>query len=256
MTADFDWQRVAAAVWRPSRQALKPIHHVDPVSLADLVGIDRQKDALLDNTRRFIEGKPCNNALLWGARGTGKSSLIKAIFNHYLNRGLRLIEVFKSDLHSLHDIVDHIRDTDFHFIVYCDDFSFSADDRSYSGLKTILEGSVEAAPANVLLYTTSNRRHLVPQTMEENRQSKVVDGVLHLADEIEEKIALSDRFGLRLSFHPIDQSTYLQIIGNYFRDYDGDLAELHKAAIRFATERGSRSGRTARQFYNSYAERD
>ena len=249
----MDWQTTLAAVWRPNTKSLKAISKVDPIQLETLIGIDRQKQALVDNTERFLTGKPSNNVLLWGSRGTGKSSLIKAIFNRYSNQGLRIIEVFKEDLHFLHDIVDQIREQDFHFIIYCDDFAFATGDHSYSSLKSVLEGSLEAAPENVLLYATSNRRHLIPQTMKENLDSKVINGELHLSDAIEEKIALSDRFGLSLSFHPISKQQYLKIIDGYFPSPEIDREELHKEAIRFAVQKASRSGRTAKQFFNYYS---
>ena len=249
----MDWQTTLAAVWRPNTKSLKAISKVDPIQLETLIGIDRQKQALVDNTERFLTGKPSNNVLLWGSRGTGKSSLIKAIFNCYSNQGLRIIEVFKEDLHFLHDIVDQIREQDFHFIIYCDDFAFATGDHSYSSLKSVLEGSLEAAPENVLLYATSNRRHLIPQTMKENLDSKVINGELHLSDAIEEKIALSDRFGLSLSFHPISKQQYLKIIDGYFPSPEIDREELHKEAIRFAVQKASRSGRTAKQFFNYYS---
>lgn len=250
---EIDWKTVPAAVWRSNQGHLRPIALVDPIRLVELIGIDRQKQAVIDNTQRFVDGRPCNNVLLWGARGTGKSSLIKAVFNHFCEQKLRLIEVFKSDLYYLHDIVDQIRDLPYKFLIYCDDFVFAENDHSYSALTTVLEGSIEAAPDNVLLYATSNRRHLVPQSMQDNLESEVVEGVLHLADAVEEKIALSDRFGLRLSFHPINQAQYLDIVDSYFADYGGDRSELHRMAIRFSAERASRSGRTAKQFYNAFA---
>jgi len=208
----MDWQTTLAAVWRPNTKSLKAITKLDGITLDTLIGIDRQKEALINNTERFLANKPSNNVLLWGSRGTGKSSLIKAIFNHYRHQSLRIVEVFKEDLHFLHDIVDQIREQPFHFIIYCDDFAFAPNDHSYSSLKSVLEGSLEAAPDNVLLYATSNRRHLIPQTMKENLDSKVIDGELHLSDAIEEKIALSDRFGLSLSFHPISKQQYLNIV--------------------------------------------
>ena len=248
----MDWNEVNAAVWRPNQRRLKAIKHTDPIELEQLIGIDRQKNLLVQNTERFVQGKGCNNALLWGSRGTGKSSLVKAVFNRYQDQGLRVIEVFKENLSDLHDIVDLIREQPFFFIIYCDDFAFSGQDHSYSSLKSVLEGSLEAAPDNVLLYATSNRRHLIPQTMKENLDSKVIDGELHLSDAIEEKIALSDRFGLWLSFHPISQNQYLEIVDSYFSEYQGDRSELHENAIRFARERASRSGRTAKQFYNYF----
>ena len=249
----MDWHTTLAAVWRPNTKSLKAITKLDDISLDTLIGIDRQKEALINNTERFLAGKPSNNVLLWGSRGTGKSSLIKAAFNHYSNQNLRIIEVFKEDLHFLHDIVDQIREQAFHFIIYCDDFAFAAGDHSYSSLKSVLEGSLEAAPDNVLLYATSNRRHLIPQTMKENLDSKVINGELHLSDAIEEKISLSDRFGLSLSFHPISKQQYLDIIDGYFSSPDIDRQELHQQAIKFAVQKASRSGRTAKQFFNFYS---
>ena len=248
----MDWIQTQAAVWRPNTRSLKAIKQIDPITLDQLVGIDHQKQQLIRNTERFIAGKPCNNALLWGSRGTGKSSLVKAVFNYYCEHKLRIIEVFKEDMHFLHDIVDLIRECPYYFLIYCDDFAFNTADHSYSSLKSVLEGSLEAAPNNVLLYATSNRRHLIPQTMKENLDSSVINGELHLSDAIEEKIALSDRFGLSLSFHPISKSQYLAIVDSYFPDEVTNRTELHKAAMQFATQRASRSGRTAKQFFNSY----
>jgi len=188
-----------------------------------------------------------------GARGTGKSSLIKAILNEYQDRDLRLIEVFKNDLQNLPDIVDQIRELEYRFIIYCDDFSFDEGDTSYIVLKTVLDGSIEAPPDNVVLYATSNRRHLMPEYMKDNLDSGVVDGELHYADAIEEKVSLSDRFGLWLSFYSPDQQGYLAIVDSYFADYQGDRSRLHEEAIRFAMRRASRSGRTAKQFFNAWS---
>ena len=188
-----------------------------------------------------------------GARGTGKSSLIKAILNEYQDRDLRLIEVFKNDLQNLPDIVDQIRDLEYRFIIYCDDFSFDEGDTSYIVLKTVLDGSIEAPPDNVVLYATSSRRHLMPEYMKDNLDSGVVDGELHYADAIEEKVSLSDRFGLWLSFYSPDQQGYLAIVDSYFADYQGDRSRLHEEAIRFAMRRASRSGRTAKQFFNAWS---
>jgi predicted AAA+ superfamily ATPase len=250
----IDWDKTHAALWRHSKALLAPVNKVDPIRLQDLVGIDDQSTALTRNTERFLSGSPANNALLWGARGTGKSSLIKAILNQYQNRKCRLIQVFKHDLHDLFDIVEEIRELPYRFIIYCDDFSFEMNDDSYVALKTVLEGSIEAPAENILIYTTSNRRHLLPETMQDNLASKMVEGELHYADAIEEKISLSDRFGLWLSFYQPDQDGYLRIIDSYFRDYQGDRAQLHREAIRFAQVRASRSGRTAKQFFNHFSE--
>ena len=254
--AEIDWRKVYAAVWRPRRALLRPVLAVDPVRLEDLVGIDAQKAELLRNTERFLAGSPANNALLWGARGTGKSSLIKAVLNAYCARGLRLIEVFKGDLRDLPDILDHIRERPERFVLYCDDFSFEANDDSYVGLKSVLEGSIERPPDNVVIYVTSNRRHLLPEYMQDNRDSIRRDGELHCSDAVEERISLSDRFGLWLSFYQTDMQGYLSIVDSYFRDFEGDREALHKAAKLFSMARGSRSGRTARQFYNAFCGED
>lgn len=250
----IDWEHIYAALWRHHNALLQPVQQIDPVRLSDLVGISDQATALIRNTERFLQQQPANNALLWGARGTGKSSLIKATLNEYKNQRLRLIQVFKHDLQDLFDMVSEIRDLPYRFIIYCDDFSFEMNDDSYVALKTVLEGSIEAPPKNVLIYATSNRRHLLPESMQDNLASKMIDGELHYADAIEEKISLSDRFGLWLSFYQPDQSSYLRIVDSYFKDYQGARDKLHLEAIRFAQHRASRSGRTAKQFYNYYSE--
>lgn len=255
---NINWQTTVAAVWRSNKQSLKAVKTIDVVYLDQLIGIDRQKKELIENTKNFIAKKPANNALLWGSRGTGKSSLIKALLNEYQKEDLRLIEIFKTELHNLPDIVDDIRELPYRFIIYCDDFSFDINDDSYIALKTVLEGSIEAAPENVIIYATSNRRHLVPETRQDNNESQMIDGELHYTDAIEEKISLSDRFGLWLSFYQPDQDTYLNMVESYFKNNKKSLlykdrAELHRQAVRFATSRASRSGRTAKQFFNYYA---
>lgn len=249
----IDWNTTHAAIWRPRKRKLRAVQAIDPVRLADLLGIDRQKNDLLTNTERFLSGQPANNALLWGARGTGKSSLVKAVFNALRNRGLRLIQVDKHDLLELTDIVDEIRELEHRFILFCDDLSFETDETDYKALKSVLEGSVEQPPDNVRVYATSNRRHLLPESMQENLDSHMVGHELHLADAIEEKLSLSDRFGLWLSFYAIDQNHYLMIVDYLFADYEGDREVLHREAIRFAMQRGMRSGRIARQFYNAFS---
>jgi predicted AAA+ superfamily ATPase len=250
---EIDWNHTIAAVWRQHRERLHPVMSIDPVSLDGLIGIDRQKQALAVNTERFLSGKPANNALLWGARGTGKSSLIKAVLNAYHSRGLRLIEIYRDDLRHLPDLVDDIRELPQRFIVYTDDFSFEANENSYVALKSILEGSIERPPANVLLYATSNRRHLLPEYSVDNEGTRLVEGELHHSDAVEEKLSLSDRFGLWLSFYQPDLSGYLAIVDSYFPQYPGDRQALHEAARQFAMTRSSRSGRTARQFYNAWS---
>ena len=250
---DIDWDQIYAAVWRQQTSKLRPVRAIDPITLDTLIGIEVQKEALVKNTERFVARKPANNALLWGARGTGKSSLIKALLNRYKLNGLRLIEVFKSDLHNLPFIVDSIRELPHRFIIYCDDFTFEENDNSYIALKTILDGSIEQPPTNVLLYATSNRRHLMPEYMKDNLETSNVDGELHYSDSVEEKISLSDRFGLWLSFYQVDMEGYLKIVDSYFPNYKGDKDKLFEAARLFALARASKSGRTAKQFYNYYS---
>jgi len=250
-----DWKEVPAAVWRERSRYLRGVVAVDPIRLDSLIGIDHQIAQLCNNTERFIMGQPANNALLWGARGTGKSALIKALLNRYRDQGLRLLQVDKDDLVDLPDIVDQIREQPFHYLLFCDDLSFETGESQYKPLKSILEGSIELPPKNVLLYATSNRRHLVPEQMSDNRETQVSAEEIHYGDAIEEKISLSDRFGLWLSFHAISLEGYLAIVDSYFPNYRGDRKLLHRAAKLFAATRGSRSGRTAKQFYNSYIQR-
>ena len=253
---EIDWNHTLAAVWRQHRERLHPVASLDPVRLDGLIGIDRQKQELAVNTERFLSGKPANNALLWGARGTGKSSLIKAILNEYHDRGLRLIEIYRDDLRHLPELVDDIRELPQRYIVYTDDFSFEANENSYVALKSILEGSIERPPGNVLLYATSNRRHLLPEYPQDSEGTRLAEGELHYSDAVEEKLSLSDRFGLWLSFYQPDLRGYLAIVDSYFPTYRGDRQALHEAARRFAMTRASRSGRTARQFYNAFSGQD
>ncbi len=248
----IDWNTIYAAIWRQRKEYLRPVLQIDPVSLNQLIGIDKQKQQLVDNTLRFINGQPANNALLWGARGTGKSSLVKALLNEFKSRDLRLIEVDKQDLIYLPEIVDDIRDASKRFIIYCDDLSFDTGDTLYKPLKSVLEGSIELPPENVLFYATSNRRHLLPEKMSDNLATQLIDDEVHYSDTVEEKISLSDRFGLRLAFYPQHTQTYLDIIDSYFSEYTGDLNDLHKQALDFAYQNASKNGRTAKQFYNTY----
>lgn len=247
----IDWSITYAAIWRQRNEYLRPVVQLDPIRLADLIGIEHQKQKLIDNTERFLAGLPANNALLWGARGTGKSSLIKALLNQYRDRGLRVIEVDKQDLVSLPEIVDDIRDHPRHFIIYCDDLSFESGDSRFKSMKSVLEGSIEMPPDNVLLYATSNRRHLLPEYMKDNLDTRLVDGEVHYSDAVEEHISLSDRFGLSLAFYPSTMQTYLTIVDSYFADDADDRSKLHEEALTFARLRGAHSGRTARQFYNA-----
>ena len=246
----MDWNTTRAAIWRPKAGRLRPVKRIDPVTMAGLLGVDEQKQALTDNTEAFLAGKPANNALLWGSRGTGKSSLIKALLNQYGDQGLRLIEIDKDDLVDLPEIVDDIQEASYRFIVFCDDLSFEEGENSYKHLKSVLEGSIELPPENVLVYATSNRRHLMPEYKSENEGVKLVDGELHYTDAIEEKLSLADRFGLWLSFYPSDLKQYFALVDALFPDYQ-NRDELHRLARQFAMVRGSRSGRTARQFYQS-----
>ncbi|MGF2734378.1 ATP-binding protein [Marinobacter sp. DUT-1] len=251
-TTQFDWQHTPAAVWRRHRSGLRAIRRLDPISWSDLKGIDRQKQALARNTERFLAGEPSNNALLWGSRGTGKSSLIKALLNRYRDQGLRMIEVDKDDLVNLPEIVDDICDLPFRFVIFCDDLSFDVGESGYKALKSVLEGSLELPPENVRVYATSNRRHLMPEFMSDNLKSEVRDGELHPAEAIEEQVSLADRFGLQLSFYPFAKDVYLEAIDALFPEVQ-DRDALHLEAIRFATGKGVRNGRTAQQFFRQVA---
>ena len=252
MSPAVDWHSYLAAIWRGQRQAWRPVTALDPVRLDDLLAVDRQKQRLVENTQRFLAGEPCNHALLWGSRGTGKSSLVKAVLNEFSGDGLRLVEVDRDDLEWLPDIVDQLRDEPFHFLLFCDDLSFGDNSDEYRHLKSVLEGSIELPPANVRLYATSNRRHLVPEFMDDNLRAENVGREIHHADAVEEKIALSDRFGLCLSFYPISEDEYFAIVDRLFPQVT-DRERLHVLARRFSMEKGVRSGRTARQFHNQYS---
>ena len=249
----IDWKTTYAAIWRQRQAYLRPVHDIDPVELEQLLGIEAQKQQLITNTERFLAGLPANNALLWGARGTGKSSLVKAMLNRYQSQGLRIVEVDKQDLIDLPDIVDDIREQAFSFVIFCDDLSFEAGDSLYKPLKSVLEGSIELPPRNVLFYATSNRRHLMPERMRDNLETQLIDGEVHYADAIEEQISLSDRFGLRLAFYPQQTADFLSIVDSYFPDYPGDKSQLHQAALDFAHQNAAKNGRTARQFFNAHS---
>ncbi|WP_226662786.1 ATP-binding protein [Microbulbifer aggregans] len=251
----MDWKKYRAAIWRPKTAALKPVRRLDPVSAGQLLGIDTQKQQIFENTRRFLRGEPANHALLWGSRGTGKSSLIKALLNAYADDGLRCVEVNFHDLNDIPEIIDLLDSDDareYRFILFCDDLAFERGDARYKALKSILEGSLELPPENVLLYATSNRRHLLPEDSAANRDTRIVDGELHHGDQVEETLSLADRFGLWLSFYPANWEMYLQMVDQHFGDFDGDRTALHTAAKQFAMLRASHSGRTAQQFYQDY----
>lgn len=253
MKQTINFQTDYAAIWRSKKEFLKPVKHIENISFDDLVGIERQKHVLRENTERFLDNLPSNNVLLWGARGTGKSSLIKALLNTYASKGLRVIEIDRDDLDDLIEISDMIRHLPYKFIVFCDDLSFEEGEKGYKGLKRILEGSIESPPQNVKIYATSNRRHLLPEYQSENEGIKVArDGEIHYGDSVEEKISLSDRFGMWISFYHGNQAEYLEVVESYFKEYKGDRELLRAEALRFAQSRASKSGRTAKQFYNSY----
>ena len=258
--AAIDTDRHIAFRWskRGLAAVLEPVRYPAEIALDDLHCIDRQIAVIDRNTRQFLAGLPANHVLLWGPRGTGKSSLIKAILNEYHEEGLRLVEIGRDDLGDLPQVIEHLRDIPCSFIIYCDDLSFSADDPGYKSLKVFVDGSVTGTPDNVLIYATSNRRHLVPEYMEENRQSENIDGELHLSEAVEEKISLSERFGLWLAFHPFNQQQYLAIVDYWLEKMQAparDTDNVHEAALQWALEHGSRSGRSAWQFARDWTGR-
>lgn len=253
-----DWSATAYR-WRRrlGRGRLEPVAHPHRLFPDDLLGIERQFALLDANTRQFVAGAPANNALLWGSRGTGKSSLIKALLNAHAGAGLRLVEVDKHELLDLPDILALLEGRPERFVLYCDDLSFEAEDPSYKALKALLDGSVSVAPDNVLIYATSNRRHLLPEFFSENLDARVVDEEIHPGEAVEEKVSLSDRFGLWLGFHPCAQDDYLAMVRGYC-DAGGieiDEAQLRAEAIEWQATRGARSGRIAWQFYCDLAGR-
>lgn len=257
---DIDWQAHAYR-WRKrgSRGWLDAVRHVARIQTGDLQHIDRQKDIIDRNTRQFLEKKPANNVLMTGARGTGKSSLVKAMLAAYGDQGLRLIEVDKSDLGDLPEIVERVASRPERFIVFCDDLSFEEGEAGYKALKSVLDGSVAAGGDNLLIYATSNRRHLMPEYMSENLQAKhQPDGEIHPGETVEEKISLSERFGLWLSFYPFKQDDYLDIVYHWLRELNcpaDQIAASRTEALQWALERGSRSGRVALQFARDWAAR-
>jgi predicted AAA+ superfamily ATPase len=249
----FRWRKRANRGW------LDAVQNVSVIQSADLQHIDRQKEIIDRNTRQFINNKPANNVLMTGARGTGKSSLVKAMLAAYAKRGLRLIEVDKADMADLGDIVDIVIKRPEHFIIFCDDLSFEEGEPGYKALKSVLDGAISASSDNVLIYATSNRRHLMPEFMSENLEAKhLPDGEVHPGETVEEKISLSERFGLWLSFYPFKQDDYLDIV-NYWLKVHGcsktSIAASRTEALQWALERGSRSGRVARQFARDWAAR-
>ena len=253
----IDWEHTLAARWQRDGRSgyLAPLEVNLDLRLSDLIGIDRQRDLLAANTQQFVDGLPANHVLLWGARGTGKSSLIRALLAEYAGRGLRLIEIERDHLADLPRVVELLSGQRQAFVLFCDDLSFEAGEGDYRVLKSVLDGSLERAPENVLLYATSNRRHLVPERQSDNENWQMVDGELHPNEAVEDKIALSDRFGLWLSFYPFSQQHYLSVVRHWIDSlagkarlqWDWDEA-LEKDAIRWATGRGNRNGRCAYQY--------
>jgi len=256
-----DWGASVAFRYRRRGSAglLEPVKHVATIRLADLKEVDAQKERLVRNTEQFVAGKSANNVLLTGARGTGKSSLIKACLNEFSGRGLRLIEVDKADLVDLPDLVDLVAERTERFIVFCDDLSFDEGEPGYKALKSMLDGSIAQASDNVLIYATSNRRHLLPEYMKENlTYQHTEDGEVHPGEVVEEKISLSERFGLWVSFYPFSQGEYLAIVAQWLRSFgvsEDAIAAARQESLVWALERGSRSGRVAFQFAKDYAGR-
>lgn len=260
---DEQWQASTAFRWRRrdsifgSIGFLQPVKHVADIAFEDLKNIDRQRDAIRDNTKNFLQKKPANNVLLTGARGTGKSSLIKASLHEFASQGLRLVEVEKEHLADLADITDLLADRPERFIVFCDDLSFEDGESGYKAMKSALDGSVSAQVDNILIYATSNRRHLLPEHMKDNLSySHSDDGEIHPGEVVEEKISLSERFGLWLSFYPPKQDEYLEIVAHWLRHFglsDPQIEDARAEALVWALERGSRSGRVAWQFAKYWA---
>jgi len=257
-----DWQASVAFRYRKRSSGhgvLEPVRHIGHMALDDLKEIDVQKEKIQRNTVQFLKGLPANNVLLTGARGTGKSSLVKACLNTYASQGLRLIEVDKQDMVDLPDIIDVVAARPEKFLVFCDDLSFDEGEPGYKALKSILDGTVAAATPNVLIYATSNRRHLLPEYMKDNLSyTHTEDGEVHPGEVIEEKISLSERFGLWVSFYPFSQAEYLQIVDQWLNALGIDAAvaaKAHPEALIWALERGSRSGRVAYQFARDFAGR-
>lgn len=250
-----DFEAADAFAWATDPDRFQPVPKVQHVALDLLQGIERPRTILYENTLQFAKGLPANNALLWGARGMGKSSLVKAIHAQLLGEGygVKLVELLREDLPSVGRLLDHLRGSDHRFVLFCDDLSFSHDDAHYKSLKAVLDGGIAGRPDNVILYATSNRRHLMPRDMIENERSSAITP----GEAVEEKVSLSDRFGLWLGFHPCDQATYLQMVQTYVEHFGLTIApdDLHARAIEWQATRGSRSGRVAWQFVTDLAGR-
>lgn len=254
---DADWKTTIAFRWRKQGNSgyLQSITHPHNITLGALRGIDEQKKSIDQNTRQFMLGFPANNVLLTGARGTGKSSLVKALLNKYTSDGLRLIEVEKHHLVDLHDIVEKIYQRPERFILYCDDLTFETDEPGYKALKVVLDGSVATVSDNVLVYATSNRRHMMPEFMQNNLDTRHIDGEIHPSEAIEEKTSLSERFGLWLLFYSFDQDQYLEIVRVWLAYFgiNNMTASTRATALQWALTRGSRSGRIAWQFARDWS---
>ncbi len=262
--ARIDWNECHAANWRRHsfKGYLEPIPSIESLQLDDLLGIEKQKQVVEENTRQFLAGFPANNILLWGTRGTGKSSLVRALLHTYAPQGLRVIQVDKDDLVHLPDIVDEVKERPYKYIIFSDDLSFETGESSYKMLKSALDGSVYAPPENVLIYVTSNRRHLLPEYESDNRGAMMVEGELHHGEAVEEKISLSGRFGLWVSFHPFTQEQYLEVVQQWTdklcRKSGVTLpwsGEAQDAAILWSQKKGDRSGRIAYQFASNWVGR-
>ena len=251
-----DFTAAEAFAWHTAPDRLEPVARVSRVDIGFLIGINRSRDTLLENTRHFAARLPANNALLWGARGMGKSSLVKAIHAKVVSEGLplKIVELSREDLPSVARLLAHLRAAPFRFILFCDDLSFSHDDQHYKSLKAVLDGGIEGRPENVLFYATSNRRHLMPRDMIENE----TQAAIHSTEAVEEKVSLSDRFGLWLGFHPCDQDQYLEMIAGYCSAHGVQVPpdRLRAEAIEWQATRGGRSGRVAWQFFCDLAARE
>jgi len=254
-----DWTASVAFRWRrdaSGRGVLVPVRNVHRIDLSDLRGIDAQIRRVEQNTRQFLDGRPANNVLLTGARGTGKSSVVKGLLNKYHRRGLRLVEVEKNDLIDLPAIADVLAGRAERFLVFCDDLSFRGEEEGYVALKVALDGSIATTSENMLIYATSNRRHLMPEYMAENLETTRAGGEIHPGESVEEKISLSERFGLWVSFYPFDQDEYLDIVAHWLRAFGAEPSEAARGeALQWALARGSRSGRVAYQFARDWAGR-
>lgn len=244
---DTNWKICDAFIWRG--EYLHPIRDFNDFALDDLIGIDEQKESLLKNTQSFMSNNGGMNALLYGPRGCGKSTLVRAIFTKFMSQGLKVIQIATQDVSIIPIFIDAIRIQPYKFIIFCDDLSFEYDDVSYKALKVVLDGSIEKLPNNVLLYATSNRKHLIQEMQSDNENTQIKNGEIHFQDVVEERISLSDRFGLSIPFYKTTVDEYLKIVALYFKDYLDE--ETKKKALTYATKKGQRSGRVAYDFYRA-----